>query len=128
VNGHGGNAPASGVGAELMRARPGCQVLFHSWWNGPRVWPVVQSIDPDASHASWLERFPWTEVEGVEVPGGHKHPVDARLLRVADPAHVRELLGDGSYGGDYGRPEADWQAVWQAGIEEVRDLIASGWR
>jgi creatinine amidohydrolase len=128
VNGHGGNAPASGVGAELMRARPGCQVIFHGWWNGPRVWPVVQSIDPDASHASWLERFPWTEIEGVDVPGGHKHPVDARLLRVADPAHVRELLGDGSYGGDYGRPEADWQAVWQAGVEEVRDLIASGWR
>jgi creatinine amidohydrolase len=54
--------------------------------------------------------------------------VDAGRLRVSDPAGVRELLGDGSYGGDYGRPEADWQAVWRAGVEEVRDLIASGWR
>ena len=62
------------------------------------------------------------------MPGGHKTPVDAGRLRVSDPAGVRELLGDGSYGGDYGRPEADWRAVWQAGVEEVRDLIASGWR
>jgi creatinine amidohydrolase len=49
-------------------------------------------------------------------------------LRVSDPAAVRELLGDGCYGGDYRRPDADWQAVWRAGVEEVRGLIESGWR
>jgi creatinine amidohydrolase len=128
VNGHGGNAPAATVGAEFMRDRTDAQVLFHNWWNGPRVWAVVQSVDPDASHASWLESFPWTRVAGVEIPEGHKHPVDAAAMRVADPARVRELLGDGSYGGDYGRPDADWQAVWAAGVGEVRDLLASGWR
>ena len=101
-------------------------MLFHSWWNGPRVWPVVQSIDPDASHASWLESFPWTRVAGVEIPEGHKQPVDAAAMRVADPATVRELLGDGSYGGDYRRPDADWQAVWEAGVDEVRDLHRLG--
>jgi creatinine amidohydrolase len=128
VNGHGGNSPAAGVGPDFMRERPGAQVLFHSWWNGPRVWPVVQAIDPDASHASWLESFPWTRVAGVEPPDGHKQPVDAVALRVSDPAAVRELLGDGCYGGDYRRPDADWQAVWRAGVEEVRGLIESGWR
>jgi creatinine amidohydrolase len=128
VNGHGGNSPAAAVGPEFMRDRRGAQVLFHNWWNGPRVWAVVQSIDPDASHASWLESFPWTRVDGVEVPEGHKQPVDAAAMRVADPAAVRELLGDGSYGGDYRRPDADWQAVWRTGVEEVRDLLDSGWR
>jgi creatinine amidohydrolase len=128
VNGHGGNAPAGGVGPEFMRDHGDAQVLFHSWWNGPRVWPVVQAIDPDASHASWLESFPWTRVPGVEIPGGHKQPVDPGAIRVADPATVRGLLGDGSYGGDYRRPDADWQAVWDAGVEEVRELIRSGWR
>jgi creatinine amidohydrolase len=128
VNGHGGNSPAGGVAPEFMRDHADAQVLFHSWWNGPRVWPVVQAIDPDASHASWLESFPWTRVEGVAIPEGHKPPVDAARLRVADPATVRELLGDGCYGGDYGRPDADWQAVWDAGVQEVRELIRSGWR
>jgi len=86
VTGHGGNAPAAAVGPDFMRERPGAQVLFHSWWNGPMVWPVVQAIDPDASHASWLESFPWTRVAGVEPPEGHKQPVDAVALRVSDPA------------------------------------------
>ncbi len=128
VNGHGGNSPAGGVAPEFMRDHSDAQVLFHSWWNGPRVWPVVQAIDPHASHASWLESFPWTRVSGVEIPEGHKPPVDAAALRVADPGTVRELLGDGCYGGDYGRPDADWQAVWDAGVHEVRELIRSGWR
>jgi creatinine amidohydrolase len=127
VNGHGGNSPASGLAPEFMRDHSDAQVLFHSWWNGPHVWPVVQAIDPDASHASWLESFPWTRVAGVEIPEGHKRPVDPSL-RVADPATVRELLGDGCYGGDYARPDADWQAVWDAGVQEVRELIRSGWR
>jgi creatinine amidohydrolase len=128
VNGHGGNSPASGVGIDFMRGHPDAQVVFHSWWNGPGVWPVVQSIDPDASHASWLESFPWTRVAGVEIPEGHKTPIDGARLRASGPAGVRELLGDGSYGGDYARPDADWQRVWEAGVEEVRGLIASGWR
>jgi creatinine amidohydrolase len=128
VNGHGGNSPAAALGHELMRDRPDAQVLFHNWWNGPKVWAVVQSIDPDASHASWLESFPWTRVDGIDIPEGHKQPVDPAALRVADPATVRALLGDGSYGGDYGRPDEDWQAVWSAGVAEVRELLASGWR
>ncbi len=128
VNGHGGNSPAAVVGPEFVSSRRDAQVLFHNWWNGPRVWAVVQSVDPDASHASWLESFPWTRVAGVEIPEGHKQPVDGAAMRVADPQTVRELLGDGSYGGDYRRPDADWQAVWEAGVAEVRDLLAAGWR
>ena len=49
-------------------------------------------------------------------------------LRTASPERVRELLGDGSYGGPYERPQADWEAVWQAGVEEVRELLVSAWR
>ena len=52
VNGHGGNSPAAGLAPEFMADRPDAQVVFHNWWNGPRTWAVVQSIDSDASHAS----------------------------------------------------------------------------
>ena len=34
---------------------------------------------------------------------------------------MRELLGDGSLGGLYERPDDDVLRVWQAGVEEVRD-------
>ena len=49
-------------------------------------------------------------------------------MREADPADVRELLGDGSFGGLYVRPDEDVLRIWQAGVEEVRDVLATGWR
>ena len=128
VNGHGGNSPAAGLAPEFMADRPDSQVIFHNWWNGPRAWAVVQSIDPDASHASWLENFPWTRLDGVDAPKGRKPMAAMEVLRSASPAGVRELLGDGSYGGPYERPQADWEAVWRAGVEEVRDLLVNAWR
>ena len=125
VNGHGGNAPAEGVCPEFMRDHPDVRVRFHSWWNGPRTWALVQEIDPRAGHASWLENFPWTRVGPV--PENDKPMVDPDLLRVAAPDRVRDLLGDGSYGGRYERSEDDWGRVWSEGVGEVRELIASGW-
>ena len=54
--------------------------------------------------------------------------VDVSPVREADPADVRELLGDGSFGGLYVRPDEDVLRIWQAGVEEVRDVLATGWR
>jgi creatinine amidohydrolase len=48
-------------------------------------------------------------------------------MRELDPADLRELLGDGSFGGPYERPDGDVLRVWQAGVEEVRELIESAW-
>ena len=44
---------------------PDSQVKFHNWWNAPKTWAKVQEIDPVASHASWMENFPWTRLAGV---------------------------------------------------------------
>jgi creatinine amidohydrolase len=40
---------------------------------------------------------------------------------------VRELLGDGSYGGFYERPDADVMRLWEAGVAETRALLEGGW-
>jgi creatinine amidohydrolase len=128
VNGHGGNNPAGAFAIEWTAANPDAQVRFHNWWNGPKTWPVVESIDPEASHASWLENFPWTRLESVTLPREKKPMADVRALAVLDPAGVRRLLGDGSYGGLYERSDDDMLAIWRAGVEEVRELLADGWR
>jgi creatinine amidohydrolase len=52
---------------------------------------------------------------------------DIARMRESDPLEVRKLLGDGSLGGLYERPDEDVLRVWQAGVEEVRDLIEDGW-
>jgi len=41
---------------------------------------------------------------------------------------VRELLGDGVFEGAYELPDHDVARVWEAGVEEVRELLENGWR
>jgi creatinine amidohydrolase len=127
VNGHGGNAPVEGLAAEWMTGHPDGQALVHHWWRGPRVWSVVQSIDPEAAHANWLESFEWTRLPGQEPPADAKPMVDVAMVRAAPPERVRRMLGDGSYGGRYRRSAEDEEAVWRAGVEEVRALLEEAW-
>ena len=127
VNGHGGNDPGGAAADEWNHGHPDAQVVWHNWWNGPRTWEVVQSIDSDASHASWLENFPWTRLAGVTPPPERKEMADVSGMRETDPVELRARLGDGSFGGLYERPDDDVLRVWQAGVEEVRDLIENGW-
>jgi creatinine amidohydrolase len=117
VNGHGGNAFA----AERV-ARPGLR--WHDWWRAPRVWAVVQELDPGASHASWMESFPWTRVAGVELPEGRKEPPAEPLP--TEPRAFREAAGDGCFGGRYRASEEDERRVWQTGVEETRALLEWG--
>ena len=128
VNGHGGNAPGAALAAEWMAANPRAKALFFSWWNAPGTWAVVERIDPDAGHASWLESFPWTRLEGVELPDERKPMVDLARLRGEDPQGVRRVLGDGSYGGVYRRPDDEVLEIWRSGVEEVREVLEHGWR
>jgi len=127
VNGHGGNSPAQSFCAEWVAAHPGVRVRFHNWWNAPRVWSTVQEIDPAASHASWMESFAWTRVEGAATPESAKPMVDLAMLQGRDPAAIRARLGDGSYGGRYRRPDADTDRLWRVAVEETRELMEHGW-
>jgi creatinine amidohydrolase len=127
VNGHGGNDPGRDAVDAWRAEHDDAQVLWHNWWAGPRTRAVVDGIDPDASHASWFENFPWTRLEGVDLPQERKAMADIARMRELDPAEVRELLGDGSLGGLYERSDEDVLRVWAAGVAEVRDLIEHGW-
>ena len=65
---------------------------------------------------------------GVELPAGRKAPLDQAAYRVAGPSEVRELLGDGVFEGAYELPDEATDRVWRTGVEEVRELLESGWR
>ena len=126
-NGHGGNAPAGAFAAEWMAAHPGCRVRFHSWWNAPLTWAQVQRTDPVASHASWMENFPWTRLPGSGPPEAAKPMVDTDRLRLQDPAGVRAMLGDGNYGGRYQRDDDEMLAIWTVAVAETRAMIEGPW-
>ena len=127
VNGHGGNTPAGSLAREWTSERADAQAIFHNWWVGPKTWAVVESTGK-GSHASWMENFPWTRLEGVELPDEEKPMLDEDAYRVVGPDGLRDLIGDGSFGGLYQRDDEEMFRIWQTGVEEVRELLESGWR
>ena len=54
-------------------------------------WAAVQATDPVASHASWMENFPWTRLEGVELPDMQK-PMSNRAGRPRYNERGEEML------------------------------------
>jgi creatinine amidohydrolase len=128
VNGHGGNTPGGSLAREWVAEQPDAQVIFHSWWSSNRVLARAREVDSEPSHANWFENFPWTRLPGVDLPTKRKPPLDEAAYRVAGPAEIRELLGDGVFAGAYELPDEQTEGVWQTGVDEVRELLESGWR
>lgn len=127
VNGHGGNSPGQAVAEECMRAKPDLRVKFHNWWNASATWAKVKEIDPVASHASWMENFPWTRLPGVVYPPQQKAAIDVTKLHSMSPQRVREYIRDGNFAGVYQRSDEDMLALWRTGVEETRSVIANDW-
>ena len=129
VNGHGGNAPVTGFLREwACQPRPQrIRVLFHSWYNAPQAAAAADRFDRDQMHGGWVENFPWTRLPGVDLPAERAPVVARELIGLLDPAEVRGAAPDGVMGGAYARPDEDMQAVWDAGVAEVRELLVSGW-
>jgi creatinine amidohydrolase len=127
VNGHGGNDVLHRVAAEWTASRPQTRVRVHDWWKAPRTWARAQAIDPVASHASWMENFPWTRLREVAMPGLPKAAVDWPAVKTLPPALVRVELGDGNFAGLYQRSDDDVFALWREAVEETREVIERGW-
>lgn len=127
VNGHGGNSPGQGWLGEWLARHPDARVQWHNWWNAPRTWAAVQATDPLASHASWMENFPWTRLEEASGPAERKPLVHLARMRQLPPAGVRALLGDGNFGGLPQRPDAEMKAIWREAVRETRELLEGGW-
>jgi creatinine amidohydrolase len=127
VNGHGGNIPGGSILQEWMNGHPGVAVRWHNWWNAPKTVAAVAAIDPVASHASWMENFPWTRLAGVALPAETKPMIDIAHMRSMDAPAVREYLGDGNFGGAYEKPDDRVLEVWRAGVEETREALEGPW-
>lgn len=128
VNGHGGNSAGSAVLQEWMNENRGVQVKWHNWWNAPKTLAKVREIDSNASHASWMEAFAWTRLEGITPPETTKPMANIDRMQLLAAAGVRELLGDGSFGGLYERPDDQMDEVWRVGVEETRAALEGPWR
>lgn len=68
-----------------------------------------------------MENFHWNRVAAA--PSEAKAMIDTRRLQSSPPAQVRELIGDGNYGGAYQKPDEAMLRIWQAAVDETRDMI-----
>lgn len=127
VNGHGGNNPVGALAQELMGEYDDTSIKFHNWWNAPETWAKIQSIDPTGSHANWMENFPWTRLAHAPAPEGAKPGVDMTMMKACPPDQVREMLGDGSFGGPWQRPDDEMQEIWDVGVAETRAALEGPW-
>jgi creatinine amidohydrolase len=129
VNGHGGNAPVMGLVQEWV-AQPRearVQVAFTSWYGAPGVAAVAASYQDEPTHGGWFENFPWTRLPGVDLPEGVKPHLSRGVVAMAGPQDIRELAGDGSFGGSYALSDEAMDHIWRTGVDEVREIIENGW-
>jgi len=127
VNGHGGNNPVGALAQELMAEYGDISIKFHNWWNAPKTWAKAQAIDKTGSHANWMENFPWTRLAHAPAPQGEKPPVDMNLMKASPPDVARDILGDGAFGGPWQRSDEEMLALWEVGVEEVREALQAPW-
>jgi creatinine amidohydrolase len=125
VNGHGGNTPGRSRVVEWSGEHPDAEVIWHDWWSSPDVAARADTIDPVWTHASWSENFPWTRLDGIEVPAEAKERVPLPLP--LEPTAARRVAGDDSFGGRYTRPDEEVLELWRVGVEGVRALLEGGW-
>lgn len=127
VNGHGGNSAVQSFILEWMGDHRAVTVKLHNWWNAPKVWAKVQEIDLVASHASWMENYPWNRLPGVEMPDIQKPMINFSRLQTMNPDQVRTYLGDGNFGGYYQRRDDEMMAIWEVAVTETMEIIEEGW-
>ena len=116
VNGHGGNDPGPPGSRDLggdARRRTGAVAQLvgrRARARGRRTRSTATRRTPPGSRTSPGRGCPASSCRDEKKP-----MADISKMRELDPKDVRELLGDGSLGGVYERPDEDVLRVWAGG-------------
>lgn len=115
LNGHGGNDPARSRISEICCKYDDLQVFWYSWWVSHSVEQVALKHNIKPAHANWLEAFPFTKV--TELPDETKLP--PHYQGVLGAKKMREVFGDGSFGGKYEVSNEIMNEIFLAAYEDV---------
>ena len=115
LNGHGGNDPARGRLAEVANSLPDIRLVWYAWWTSHSVEAAAMRHELKSSHASWIEAFPFTQVG--ELPEGAKVPPSYQGILSAD--RMKEVFGDGVFGGPYKVDPAIMDEIFAAALKDV---------
>ncbi|MGR7122686.1 creatininase family protein [Klebsiella aerogenes] len=127
INGHGGNSPVQPQIHNWLNRHPDARVQLHNWWAAPQTMGQVKQYSPNASHASWMENFPWTRLADVSLPVEEKAALHISRLSQLPASEVKKYIGDGNYGGAYQRSDEEMLHIWDIAIRETVALLENGW-
>lgn len=127
LNGHGGNSPVQSQIHNWLNQHPDARIQWHNWWAAPETMKQVKQFASNASHASWMENFPWTRLPGVTLPQEEKAALQTSLLAQLPASEVRKFIGDGNYGGEYQRSDENMLQIWEVAKRETLALLENGW-
>ncbi len=113
LNGHGGNRLPARLKDLHMEGI--LRIDWYDWWRDSAVRQFEEQHNLRLDHANWGENFSFTRVS--EMPTGSKEPINLELLD--EGRTVREVLGDGSYGGAYQIDDALMQALFMQVVDDV---------
>lgn len=113
VNGHSGNHLPDRLADFQMEGV--IRVRWYDWWRGPAAGDFARAQGLRIDHGNWCQNFPFTRVS--DVPDGVKEEVNMSYVDAG--FGVREVLGDGSFGGPYAIDEDDMQTFFQRVVEEA---------
>ncbi len=127
INGHGGNSPVQPQIHNWLNRHPDARVQLHNWWAAPETMGQVRQYSTNASHASWMENFPWTRLAGVSLPDEEKAVLHIARLAQLPASEVKKYIGDGNYGGAYQRSDEEMLHIWDIAKRETVALLENGW-
>ncbi len=117
LNGHGGNK----IPQRLLdlNLESGSKVEWYDWWRESAVKRFEAEHGLLLNHANWGENFPFNRV--AESPTESKTPVD--MERYEAGQSMREVLGDGNYGGLYQVGDDLMNELFMRVVDEVTERV-----
>src|SRR5690606_33077154 len=117
LNGHGSNKPSARLNDLQMEGV--VRFDWYDWWREGAVKRFEEQHNLRFDHANWGENFTFTRVS--DMPGGSKPPVNLALID--EGRTMREVIGDGSYGGVYQMDDAIMQTLFAEVVEEAAGRV-----
>ncbi len=119
LNGHGGNDPVRAQLGALANELPELHMAWYAWWTARSVEEAAAKHGLKSYHAAWIEAFHFTRV--AELPEGEKKPVQPS--RIMGAVQLRQVYGDGVFGGPYQVSDEIMDEIFQAALQDVISIL-----
>ncbi len=113
LNGHGGNQTPEAL--REMALGDEIQFEWYNWWKSDVAKAFEAHTGLKVNHANWGENFRFVRVG--DVPEGNKEPIN--LDRLEERVPMREVAGDGSFGGPYQQDDTVMDALFMTVVDDI---------